>query len=394
MAQQNQTPFRGRGNLRLVVEELKRQKESRVDFVADLSDLGLTRINDKFPFGLYGRTARVREWLVEDSLDFTAGAFSQLLEKASPSVPKKFGEALLKSNPTRLVDLLNGLHADAGHEARLVRCLDGKVRAWLSDHYRMLDNYDIAFTALDVANRNKGQVIEASLSDTNMRLKFTSQAIWDRLDVAQNTPAGGYGHLGNHQFIGSSANNGPSLGEDLPGGPGTVHPLVTISNSETGHGGYRVRIGLLFGICMNLVAIDEVICQIHLGGQLDAGIFSQDTIRADSEVIMKKAADAVRTAFDQDKFKKLVARARQAQTVQITQPTAAVNHLIESQNINAEHQEALLESFLKDYSQTAFGLAQAVSRRAQDLDDGDAAYELEAIAGKIITTPALVTVSA
>jgi hypothetical protein len=45
---------------------------------------------------------------------------------------------------------------------------------------------------------------------------------------------------------------------------------------------------------------------------------------------------------------------------------------------------------LKDYDQTRFGFAQAVSRLAQDIDDPDAAGDLEQLAGKIIKQPELV----
>jgi hypothetical protein len=105
---------------------------------------------------------------------------------------------------------------------------------------------------------------------------------------------------------------------------------------------------------------------------------------------MLKARDAVRAAFDQDKFRGIVAKAKQAQTDVIEMPTAAIDNVIAACSINEEHKEALLTYFLKDYDMTRFGLSQAVSRVAQDVEDPDDAGDLEAIAGKIIQNPALV----
>lgn len=383
--------WKGRGNLANLVKELQRQKESRVDFVADTRTMTVATAEG----GLYLRptTPQTEEWLPSEGCLFKTGAYSQVLEKCTPSVPKRFGDALLETNAGRLVELINGLNADSP-DKRLVRCLDGQVRGYLSSKYRILDNYDIAFSALDVAKRVGAQVFEAGLSDTNMRIKFTSQSVWDKIDsVQRSSPQGGWyaGAIGNKELQGKQV-LGATIKGELPGGPGTVHPVVTISNSETGHGGFHVRLGILMGICFNIATMEEIISQVHLGGELETGIFSAETIAADSQVVMKKAADAMLAAFDQDKFRALIQKARNSQVQAIEHPTAAVDHLVESNLINGEQKEALLEYFLKDYDTTAFGLAQAVSRLAQDTDDSDLSNELELTAGKIINKPSLVLV--
>ncbi len=52
--------------------------------------------------------------------------------------------------------------------------------------------------------------------------------------------------------------------------------------------------------------------------------------------------------------------------------------------------DALLAHFVRDYTPTRYGLAQAVARLAQDTDSPDEAADLEAAAGQIMTKPALV----
>ena len=305
--------------------------------------------------------------------------------------PDQIIDKMMVERPNRLADLINGLHAD-DPKKRLVRTLDDKVRAWLSNSYRVIDNLDIAFTCLEQAQKLGAQVFEANLSDKRMRIKFTSQSVWDAINIKQcSGPQGNWyaAALGNKELMGKTI-LGARIKEELPGGPGTIHPVVTVLNSETGHGGFLVRIGILMGICFNVATLEDVVSRIHLGEKLEEGVFSQDTISVDSKAIMMKARDAVRAAFDPVKFKGIVARAKEAQSDVIAQPSAAVNNIVEAGLVNDEQKEALLEYFLKDYDYTRFGLAQAVSRLAQDIEDPDDAGDLEDLAGQLIKQPKLV----
>lgn len=381
--------WKGRGNLGNLVKELERQRASRIDFVADTRTFKFEVVKGDKPEAnrvlLAPTTDQSREWLPDGPMTINGPALVQVGDKSEPNIPKKFLDRMLFERPERLGELLNGLREDAPSNM-LVRCLDGNVRGWLSDRYRVIDNHDIAFACLDAAQRSNGQVIEAALSDTKMRIKFTSQSVWDTINIKQTTEDRGKwfaGAIGNKELIGRSILGAKITGE-LPGGPGTVHPVITISNSETGHGGFRVRLGILMGICYNVATLEDVVSQIHLGERLDTGIFTAETIAKDSAAIMSKARDAVAAAFDQTKFKRIIAKAKAAQERPIEQPTAAVENVIEVHEINAEKKEALLEYFLRDYDQTQFGLAQAVSRLAQDTNDTDEATDLEDIAGKLI----------
>jgi len=378
--------WKGRGNLANLVSELQRQKESRVDFVADVRHL---KVEANGGIKLIPTTAQAFEWMPDGPMEVIRAAYHQIARKCDPAIPTRFFDELMDERPNRLADLVNGLHSD-DPKKRLVRCLDGKVRAWLSNGYRVIDNMDIAFTCLDEARKKDAQVFEACLSDKRMRIKFTTQQVFDAIDVKQKGDGGWYAKaMGNKELLGKSI-LGARITDELPGGPGTVHPVVTVLNSETGHGGFHVRIGILMGICFNVATLETVVSQIHLGERLDEGIFTQEAISAEANAIMLKARDAVRAAFDQDKFKRMIATARLAQAAVIEAPSAAVNNVVEAGVVNEEQREALLSYFLRDYDQTAFGIAQAVSRLAQDVEDPDDAGDLEEFAGKIIKNPDLV----
>jgi hypothetical protein len=380
--------WKGRGTLGNLVTELDRQRASRIDFVADVRHL---RVEMNGGVKLIPTTGQALEWMPDGPMMFLRSAYAQLAEKCSPSVPIKFFEKMLEDRPGRLAELINGLHAD-DPQKRFVRALDNKVRAWLSNSYRVIENHDIAYTCMDEARKKNAQVLEASLSDKRMRIKFTTQAVWDKIDITQRSgPQGGWfaGAIGNRELIGKTI-LGAQIREELPGGPGTIHPVVTVLNSETGHGGFHVRLGILMGVCFNVATLETIVSRVHLGDRLEEGIFSRETISAESKAIMLKARDAVRAAFDQDKFAAIVAKAKASQTDKIEMPMAAVDNVIAGGMVNEEQRDALLTYFLKDYDSTRFGLAQAVSRVAQDLDDPDDAGELENAAGKIISDPATI----
>ncbi|NKE72879.1 hypothetical protein [Candidatus Manganitrophus noduliformans] len=370
----------GRGSLTDLVGELERQKESKFDFVSDTRGIAVAEREGKL--FLIPKEDRATEWIPALGLPIRPGALDQMGEKCDPQVPIKFLRELSGRRPRRAAELLNNLIEDAPAR-RFIRCLDGSIRAFLSDRYRVLDNYDLAFAALDAVRLAGGEVIEASLSETHMRIKFTSRQIWDAIDIRRQDNRGSWyaGGLGNQGYLSRVS---ARSGGDLPGGPGTVHPLVTLSNSETGHGGLSVRIGLLQAICFNLATVEEVVAKVHLGERLSVGVFTEETVTAESKAIYLKARDTIKGAFDPLAFKRMVDLAKEAQAQEIHAPAAAVENVAKAASLPEKAKDALLAYFVKDYDLTRYGLAQAVARLAQDEEDGESGAGLEDLAGKIL----------
>ena len=375
-----------RSSLKELVEELDRQKESKIDFIADSRELAVIKHPEQEGvYCLAPDAVRVSEWLPSSTKTILRDeAMCQLGERLDPTIPRTFLRTLSKERPERFLDLMNGLLKDTG-KRRLIRCMDGQVRAVLSDKYRVIDNHDIAFAALDAVRSFDGEVIECAISEKHMRIKFTSRKIFDAIDEMRTSGdkskwyAGG---MGNQEFL---SKVGAKTQGELPGGPGTVHPLVTISNSETGHGGFNVRIGILRAICFNLATIETVAAKIHLGSKMELGIFQPETIESESKTIFLKARDAIHSAFDPIHFKRLIAKCKVAQNDPIEAPGDAIDNVIKANSLPQETREHILAHFLRDYDQTRYGLSQAVSRYAQDVDSPDAADQLEVAAGRLIT---------
>ncbi len=373
VAANEKTPWQGRGRLENLVAELNRQRETKLDFVADARNLMV--VAGEKELVLAPADAIGQEWLPASGLRISDNALPQFGNRLDPDIPTKFLRELTAKRTGTASTLVNDLF-QSEPKRHFIRCLDGKVRACLSNSYRVLDNYDLAFAALDVARANDGEVIEASLSDKHMRLKFTTRAIWD----AVNEKDGG---TGNHEWIGRTGWGG-SDNTDLPGGQGTVHPLVTISNSETGHGGLRVQLGILRRICVNSAIIEDVQARIHLGDKLETGIYTEETLAADSKAIMLKCRDAIKAAFTKERFAALIAKVQGAADDKVARPREALENIVTVGGLTDAANDAILEYFLGDYDRNRYGLAQAVSRYAQDVDDPDEAFAVEELAGKVM----------
>lgn len=389
-AEMSQSRWSGRGQLDDLVNELKRQASARHDFCVDARAIRIAKgtkyqsfFGDNTPYVLLPTDSSASDYMPMDGYPLKKEALFQLARSVNPSIPTKFIEALTAEYTTTAIGLMNDLlHKNANRH--FVRVLDNEVRAFLSDKYRVIDHHGIAMACLETAQKAGGDIVECTLTDRKMRIKFTSKAVYDELNLKRTGDKGGWyaGGLGNQEWL--SKVHAKSYG-DMPGGPGTVHPLITISNSETGFGGFNVRFGILMAICYNLATVEQVAQNIHLGARIELGVYSAETITAESKSILLKAGDAVRAAFNEVTFRRICNLLKDAQDRVIEEPTDAVENVVNVCKFSDEDEKKILEYFLRDYDQTVFGLGQSVSRRAQDIENADKAAQYEQIAGNIMT---------
>ena len=153
-------------------------------------------------------------------------------------------------------------------ERRMLRTLDGQVRAVLSDRYRRLDHYDLAEHILPLLQRLPEARFE-SVELTAIRLYL--KVVTPRVEV-----------------------------EIAPGN--VVQAGIVISNSEVGQGTLSVQPLVYRLICRNgLIASDRALRKTHVGRTLDAGegaitVFRDDTLAADDRAFFLKVRDVVEAA--------------------------------------------------------------------------------------------------
>jgi hypothetical protein len=313
----------------------------------------------------------VGEWLPEAGMPMTSHAQSQTAGRLTPNCPPGYLKELIQARPAVAAELLNGTRPNGRW---FIRCLDGHARAVLSDRYRTIDHIDLAMHALAVVKEAEGQCLTASLDESKMRLSFTTRAVWDTLADAERNHG-----KGSHHF---ERLTNTEKGDDQPG---LAHPLVTVTNSETGEGGCSVRWGILVARCINSSIIETAIDQVHLGGKLDFGISARDTQRAEGMALKLRLRDAIRAGLHPNTFARMIAKANKASEVPVEAPQTAASNVLKLAGLLSDERVAdLLAHFHSGYAPTAYGLAAATSRLAQDMTTAADAAALEEAAGAVI----------
>ena len=184
-----------------------------------------------------------------------------------------------------------------------------------------------------------------------------------------------------------------SVGERTRLVPGDiVQAGILISNSEVGMGSVSVKPLIYRLVCTNGMVADVGVGKRHVGRinesvDGDFGIFRDETIEADDRAFLMKIEDTVRAAVDEARFNALVQKLRDAKEAPIL-PAAApkvVELAAKEFNIRQNESEGILGHLIAGGDLSLYGLANAVTRHAQDVQSYDRSTELEATGYKIIT---------
>jgi hypothetical protein len=375
--------FKGRGRIDQIVTELRRQTDARHDFVLDTRDLAIA-VGENGEPRLISHHSCASDFIPRRGYPLLNQALNQVGNRAvEGGVPTRFLRRVWDANPKRMSEFLTGLMHD-DPKRRLVRVLYDQVRAFLSQSYKCIDNLDIAEQALKVAMEHRAIPIEASISDSHMRLRFVSREIGEELQrhrtqaeaEGKNWFPGG---LGSQDALRKVA--AQSWGE-LPGD--TIHPALGFKNSETGHGGCDLDGGILLGACFNLAWVRQMVHEVHLGERLEEGLFTAGTARKHADLIYSKINDASEAYFTEEHFKRIVANYEETQANVLRAPSVAVKVAVSAcDSLNESDMDNLLSYFCEQPgSLSEFNLGQGISRMAQDLDP-DRASEVEWFANRV-----------
>lgn len=255
----------------------------------------------------------------------------------------------------------------------------GIARAFLSDHYRMLDNYDFLLGALDGV-RAAGvdvQIDGADLSDRRMVVRI----------VAPQVQALAPDLLGHYRrpWGPGQAPWETQQGRDHGWIPPTEQPIVfaglVLSNSEVGGGAWTIVPRVMVQVCRNgLVITKDAMREVHLGGRLEAGVvrWSDTTQQKALDLVRAKTADAVRTFLDVDYVRRVIADLEADAATPVPDPVPTVQRVAKAMSYTEGETNGILGHFLAAGQLTAGGVLGAVTSWAQEVGDPDRAYELEA----------------
>ena len=331
--------------------ELQRQRLNRQDFIADTRSLEMATTGDSSTLHLsidgktYGyQVSEVAHQQIASRLNIPY-RYYQKMQTESPKLLDTNVNAWLKQNPER----------------RMIRVLDGKVRAFLSDRYRRLDNLELCAAVLPVIQEMKGANIEScEVTPTRMYLKVVNKKLKSEVTVGDVVQAG---------FV--------------------------ISNSEVGLGSLCVEPLIFRLVCKNgMICKDYAQKKYHVGRQVNVSedsayeLYSEETLAQDDKAFFMKVQDVVRNAVDSARFKMTVEKLRESTQVQLTnEPVKAVEILADKFQLTENERGDILRKLFIGGDNSRYGLINAVTAASKIAKTYDRATELERIGGEILELP-------
>jgi len=344
-----------------LAQEIERRAESKQDFIAPVQKLSASvETVDALPqvvMNLQGQEAF-------PIAPYAHGQMAGYLE-----IPKKYYDRMLTDAPQILVDSINRWFQDHANEARMIRVLDAKMRALLSDRFRPLENEDLAEAVLPVLNELGVMVISADITERKFYLKAVDEAIM------KDIPTGKFMGDGGHTIF------------------DTISPAITISNSEIGAGTLLIETSIWTKACTNLATFGAAMKKYHAGSRADVSdevyaLLTDKTKQVSDEALWRQARDITKGAFNQARFEALAKRLEESTQDKIEDsPVEVIERVRKKFSWTEGERDSVLKHLITGGDLSRYGLHAAVTRSAEDLDDYDRASEFERLGGDIIELP-------
>jgi len=370
--------FTGR-TLTELASELDRQANSKKDFMAPTSLMEMSvrqpstaiaeslkkggKPLEQLPTQSFGNVDRpTLQFRLSDK--FTGGLTENMHDQLSKwtGIPGRYYDLMRKTAPALAAANVNHWLRANQKETRMVRTLDGNARAFLSNRYRPIDNYDVANAALPVLlNESKklGQVeiMSSDVTENKLYIKVASKRLTYEVKKGDVVQMG-----------------------------------IVISNSEVGHGSVKVEPFLYRLICFNGAIIeDSSIRKYHVGrasAELEAAqeVYRDETRQQDDKAFLMKLGDVVRASFNDENFAKLKGTTIDATTRKIKAPIQdVVEEIAAVYKFSDKHKDSFLKNLIEGGDISQWGVVNAITAIANTTDTYEDATWLEQTGGKILT---------
>lgn len=339
-----------------LAQELEARKAAKKDYIADTRQLDAHIGANNVPMIL----------MPSQNSAFTIGpvAHDQLAQRLG--IPTKYYDKMVAEAPELWQRNVNHwLHADA--QRRMVRTMDGTVRAFLSDRYRPLENEDLAEVILPAMQKLDLMLLSCEITERRMYIKAVDRRI------LKDVPTGRSMGDGSHVFF------------------DTMSPAITISNSEIGLGSLSIETGVWTHLCTNLAVVGQKsLKKYHVGARAEVSdevyaLLTDQTKKLSDAATWSQVRDVVQAAFDPAQFDATVAMIGETSKNKIEgNPIKAIEVLGQRLTLSNDEQTSVLKHLIAGGDLTQYGLFNAVTRTAEDLADYDRATEFEKFGGAVV----------
>lgn len=337
--------------LQQLAMELDRQRKAKRDFVLGTQSMAMSGDAGQFRLLQFHSDYSVDE---QNSLSLgMTGLFHRQLG-AALGIPAKYYDKMQGEHPELLAQNINGWFRKTPSK-HTVRTLDGTARAFLSDRYRRIDNYEIAQTTLPIIGEMPdAQVESCEVTETRMYIKVVNPRLEAEVQKGDIVQAG-----------------------------------IVISNSEVGLGSVSVMPLVYRLVCLNGMIVNDLgKRKYHIGRENEESweLYSDTTLEAEDNAFMLKLGDIVRTAVDEARFAKVVDKLREAAEVKISGHVPQVVELTSREfGFNKTEQTGILQHLISGGDLSLYGLSNAVTQASQDVESYDRATALESAGWQIAT---------
>lgn len=336
--------------LQSLAEELARQRQCKRDFIVTTDAMELEESAELFS---------LRRPLPSGMREVTPYSMTDLFHRqlgAALGIPAKYYDKMREEYPALLVQNVNGWfgHTQSKHT---VRTMDGTARAFLSDRYRRIDNFEVASATLPVISKMPDARVEScEITESRMYIKIVNPRLEAEVQPGDIVQAG-----------------------------------IVISNSEVGLGSVRVMPLAYRLVCLNGMIVNDLgQRKYHIGREIEEAweLYSDETLYAEDTAFLLKLADIVRTAVDEARFGTVVDRLREAAQVRMTAPVPQVVELTARQfGFTKTEESGILQHLIEGGDLTKYGLSNAVTRASQDAESYDRATAMEGVGWQIASMP-------
>lgn len=338
-----------------LAQEIERQNNAKRDYLVDMTQLTM---------GL-DVTGGIRLDIADSAHTFGLNEVAHQQIGQQMGIPLPYYRRMLSDAPGLLATNVNhwmrNRDEDARERRRMVRTLDNTARAFLSDRYRRIDNYEIANIVLPILGEIKDvQIASCEVTDRKLYIKAVN----------------------------------PRLQADVTPGD-VVQSGICITNSEVGLGSFEASPLVYRLVCSNgMVVNDAAQKRRHIGAKAQQGedyaLYADETIAADDRAFMLKVRGTVRSIVDETQFDKVVAMMQEAREAKITAESipAFVELTAKEYAIGKKESESVLSYLIHGGDLSLYGLSNAVTRFSQDVPNYDRASELESIGYDVLSMPA------
>lgn len=354
-------------NLADLITEVKRQDAAKIDLLADTREQ--VRMVEMPGWRRNVALVTLKEDRSElQRYEITENCHSQIADFLK--IPYRYYHRLLDDHRDLVLTQVNAL-LEREPAMRMIRTLDGRARAFVSDRFKRIDNAMILGKTLPALFNGSGElpqnrVIGSHLGEDYMRLRV----LWTDPGLEQH------------------------IGTTDDGKDDTIKPGFEMFNSETGRGRFVIRGFFWRDYCENgcIWGRDDAITyeRYHLGGRLKQSvgmeIFSGDTQRKDDEAMVAQITDIMKALGDRDLIQRMGNALRDLKTgEQIAAPTKAVEVLAKEVGLYEAELDDVLTGLIVARDMSRWGALNAITAVANlEKTSETRAFELQEVGAQLL----------